>query len=79
MLYAELGSQRSHWWLFVAYSWISTKNVLSIVAFHNKVVAFHNNVVSVVYDEIIFHVELNINVVGIVRVDNVSAWSVYSW
>ena len=41
-------------------------NVLSIVA-------FHNNVVSVVYDEIIFHVELNISVVGIVRVDNVSA------
>ena len=41
-------------------------NVLSIVA-------FHNNVVSVVYDEIIFHVKLNISVVGIVRVDNVSA------
>ena len=40
-------------------------NVLSIVA-------FHNNVVSVVYDEIIFHVELNISVVGIVRVANVS-------
>ena len=43
-------------------------NVLSIVA-------FHNNVVSVVYDEIIFHAELNINVVGIVRVENVSAQS----
>ena len=41
-------------------------NVLSIVA-------FRNNLVSVVYDEIIFHVESNINVVGIVRVDNVSA------
>ena len=41
-------------------------NVLSIVA-------FHNNVVSVVYDEIIFHVKFNISVVGIVRVDNVSA------
>ena len=50
-------------------------NVLSIVAFHNNVVAFHNNVASVVYDEIIFHVELNISVVGIVRVDNVSAKS----
>ena len=38
-----------------------------------SIVAFHNNVVFVVYDEIIFHVELNISVVGIVRVDNVSA------
>ena len=45
-------------------------NVLSIVA-------FHNNVVSVVYDEIIFHVELNINVVG-VRVGNISAQSTKS-
>ena len=50
-------------------------NVLSIVAFHNNVVAFHNHVASVVYDEIIFLVELNISVVGIVRVDNVSAKS----
>ena len=50
-------------------------NVLSIVAFNNNVVAFHNHVVSVVYDKIIFHVELNISVVGIVRVDNVSAES----
>ena len=50
-------------------------NVLSIVAFNNNVVAFHNHVVSVVYDEINFHVELNISVVGIVRVDNVSAES----
>ena len=50
-------------------------NVLSVVAFNNNVVAFHNHVVSVVYDEIIFHVELNISVVGIVRVDNVSAES----
>ena len=41
-------------------------NVLSIVA-------FDNNLVSVVYDEIIFHVELNISVVGIVKVDNVTA------
>ena len=49
-------------------------NVLSI-AFHNDVVAFHNLEVSVVYDEIIFHVELNISVVGIVRVDNVLAKS----
>ena len=49
-------------------------NVLSIVAFHNNVVAFHSNVVSVVYDEIIFHKELNIRVVGIVRVDNVSMY-----
>ena len=48
-------------------------NVLSIVAFHNNGVAFHNNVVNVVYDEIIFHVEFNISVNGIVRVDNVSA------
>ena len=48
-------------------------NILSIVAFHNNVVAFHNNVVSVVYDEIIFHKKLNISLVGIVRVDNVSA------
>ena len=48
-------------------------NVLSIVAFHNNVVGFHNNLVSLVYDEIIFHVKLNINVIGIVRVDNVSA------
>ena len=40
-------------------------NVLSIVA-------FHNNVVSVVYEELIFHVELNISLVGIVRVGNVS-------
>ena len=47
-------------------------NVLSIVAFHNNVVAFHNNVVSVVYDEIIFHIELKISVVGIVREDSVS-------
>ena len=47
-------------------------NVLSIVAFHDNVVAFYNNVVSVAHDEIIFHVELNISVVGIVRVDNVS-------
>ena len=50
-------------------------NVLSIVAFHNNVVAFHNRLASVVYDEIVFHVELNISVVGIVRVDNVSAKS----
>ena len=50
-------------------------NVLSIVAFHNNVVAFHKHVASVVYDEIIFHVELNISVVGIVRVYNVSAKS----
>ena len=50
-------------------------NALSIVAFHNNVVAFHNHKVSVVYDEIIFHVELNISVVGIVRVDNVLAKS----
>ena len=48
-------------------------NVLSIVAFHNNVVAYHNNAVSVVYDEIIFHVELNISVVGVIRVDIVSA------
>ena len=48
-------------------------NALSIVAFHNNVVAFHNHKVSVVYDEIIFHVELNISVVGIARADNVSA------
>ena len=48
-------------------------NVLSIGAFHNNVVAFHNDVVSVVYDEIIFHTELNISVDGIVIVDNVSA------
>ena len=48
-------------------------NVLSIVAFHNNVVAYHNNAVSVVYDEFIFHVELNISVVGVVRVDIVSA------
>ena len=47
-------------------------NLLSIVAFHNNPVAFHNNVVNVVYDEIIFHLQLNISVVGIVRVDNVS-------
>ena len=40
-------------------------NVLSIVA-------FHTNVVSVVQDVIVFHVELNIRVVGKVRVDNVS-------
>ena len=32
-------------------------NVLSIVT-------FHNSVVSVVYDEIIFHIELNISVVS---------------
>ena len=44
-----------------------------MVVFHNNVVAFHNNVVSVVYDKIIFHVELNISVIGIVRADNVSA------
>ena len=48
-------------------------NVLSIADFHNNVVAFHNNVVSVVYDGIIFHVELNVSVVEVVRVDNVSA------
>ena len=42
---------------------------------HNNVVAFHNHKVSVVYDEIIFHVELNISVVGIARADNVSAKS----
>ena len=48
-------------------------NVLSKVAFHNNVVAFYNNVVSVVYDQIILHVVLNISEVGIVRVDNVSA------
>ena len=41
-------------------------NVLSIVA-------FHNNAVSVVNDEIIFHVELNISVVSFVRVVNASA------
>ena len=40
-------------------------NVLSIVA-------FHNNVVCVVYEELIFHVELNISLVGIVRIGNVS-------
>ena len=54
--------------LTLEYSTKSLMNVLSIVA-------FHNNVVSVVYDEIIFHAELNINVVGIVRVENVSAQS----
>ena len=48
-------------------------NVLSIADFHNNVVAFHNNVVSVVYDGIIFHVELNVRVVEVVIVDNVSA------
>ena len=48
-------------------------NVLSTAAFHNNVVAFHNNVASVVYDEIIFHVEFNISVIGLVRVDNISA------
>ena len=48
-------------------------NVLSTVAFHNNVVGFHNNVVTLVFDEIIFHVKLNINVIGIARVDNVSA------
>ena len=41
-------------------------NVLSIVA-------FHNNVVSVGNDKIIFHVELNISVVSLVRVVNASA------
>ena len=54
-------------------------NVLSIVVFHNNVVAFHNHVASVVYDEIIFHIELNISIVGIVRADNVSAKSEQSW
>ena len=39
-----------------------------------SIAAFHDNVVSVVYDEIFFHVELNINVVGVVRVDNVSVY-----
>ena len=48
-------------------------NVLSIVAFHNNIVAFYNNVVIIAYDETIFQVELNISVVRIVRVDNVSA------
>ena len=51
-------------------------NALSIVVFRNNVVALYNNVFSVVYDEIIFHVELNNSVVGIVRVENVSALSV---
>ena len=40
-------------------------NVLSIVA-------FYNNVVNVVYDEIIFYVELNISVASVVRVVNIS-------
>ena len=39
----------------------------------SSIVAFHNNVVSVVNDEIIFHVELNISVVSLVRVVNASA------
>ena len=76
LLYVELGSQRSQWWLFLAYSWIFNVVIDECIinnTFHNNVVAFHNNVVSAVYDEIIFHVELNISVVGIVRVDNVSA------
>ena len=38
-----------------------------------SIVAFNNNIVSVVYDEINFHVELSVSVVGIVRGDNVSA------
>ena len=32
-----------------------------------SIVAFYNSVVSVVYDEIIFHVELNINVANVVN------------
>ena len=36
-------------------------NILSIIT-------FHNSVVSVVYDEIVFHVELNISVVGVVSI-----------
>ena len=36
-------------------------NVLSIVA-------FYNNVVNVVYDEIIFYLELNISVVRVVNI-----------
>ena len=40
-------------------------NVLSIVAFHNNVVGVDN-------DKIIFHVELNISVVSLVRVVNAS-------
>ena len=40
-------------------------NVLSIVV-------FHKNVVSVVNDEITFHVKLNISVVILVRVVNAS-------
>ena len=33
-----------------------------------SVIAFHNNVVSVVYDEIFFHVELNISVGSAVNI-----------
>ena len=33
-----------------------------------SMVAFHNNVVNEVYDEIIFHVELNISEVSVVMI-----------
>ena len=38
-------------------------------------VAFHNNVVNEVYDEIIFHVELNISEVSVVMIKQFFRWS----
>ena len=48
----------------------SLMNILSIIA-------FHNSVVSVLYDEIVFHVELNISVVSVVNISALSAQSIY--
>ena len=48
------------------FSLLSVMNVLPTVA-------FHNNVVSVGNDKIIFHVELNISVVSLLRVVNALA------
>ena len=53
----------------VSYDYFSLLNVTNVL----WIVAFHNNVVSVVNDEIIFHVELDISVVNFVRVANASA------
>ena len=57
-----------YYFLLTLESTQSSKIVLSIVA-------FHNSVASLVYDEIIFHVELNISVVSLV---NISVQSVLS-
>ena len=68
-----IGGSVGKWWVVGGFNKTQTKPAKNCprTAYFRLPVAFH--VVSVVYDKIIFHIELNISVVGIVRVDNVSA------